>query len=181
MLPLFLVRERPAGLAGLLVASIVAVAMSNASGSLNSLAASSVLDFSRLRSRNTDARRFLRLSRGMTLAWGLVLMGFGLVKWGPLLEAGLTVASLPFCRFLGLFLLGALVRNTNARGALVGMFAGLATILCVFQFTSVAFTWYFMIGASVTFAIGSMISRIKPDAQYDNAAQKGKSWQPEKY
>jgi len=44
----------------------------------------------------------------------------------------------------------------------------------------VAYTWYFMIGASVTFAIGSMISRIKPDAQHDSAAQKGKSWQPEK-
>jgi hypothetical protein len=60
------------------------------------------------------------------------------------------------------------------------MFAGLATILCVFQFTSVAYTWYFMIGACVTFAIGSMISRIKPKARHDNAAQKGKSWQPEK-
>jgi SSS family transporter len=47
ILPLFLVREMPPGLAGLLLASIIAVAMSNASGSLNSLAASSVLDFSR--------------------------------------------------------------------------------------------------------------------------------------
>src|SRR6202035_2470595 len=47
LLPLFLVREMPPGLAGLLLASIIAVAMSNASGSLNSLAASSVLDFSR--------------------------------------------------------------------------------------------------------------------------------------
>jgi hypothetical protein len=60
------------------------------------------------------------------------------------------------------------------------MFAGLATILCLFRFTSVAYTWYFMIGAIVTFAIGSMISRIKPDAQHGNVAQKGKSWQPEK-
>ena len=46
ILPLFLLREMPTGLAGLLLASIIAVAMSNASGSLNSLAASSVLDFS---------------------------------------------------------------------------------------------------------------------------------------
>ena len=161
ILPLFLVREMPAGLAGLLLASIVAVAMSNASGSLNSLAASSVLDFSRLRSRNTDARRFLRLSRGMTLAWGLVLMGFGLVKWGPLLEAGLTVASLPFGSLLGLFLLGTLDRRANARGALVGMFAGLVAILCVFGFTKVAFTWYVLIGASVTFATGWAVSRVR--------------------
>ncbi len=160
ILPLFLVREMPVGLAGLLLASIVAVAMSNASGSLNSLAASSVLDFSRLRGRTADPAQFLRLSRGMTLFWGMVLMGFGLVKWGPLLEAGLTVASLPFGSLLGLFLLGTLDRGANARGALAGMIVGLAAILCVFRFTNVAFTWYVMIGAIVTFVVGWMVSRI---------------------
>src|ERR1700694_3429647 len=154
ILPLFLVREMPTGLAGLLLASIIAVAMSNASGSLNSLAASSVLDFSKLRGQSADAGRFLRLSRGMTLVWGFVLMGFGLVKWGPLLETGLTVASLPFGSLLGLFLLGTLDRGANARGVLAGMIVGLAAILCLFQFTSVAYTWYFMIGALVTYFVG---------------------------
>src|ERR1700681_1619905 len=165
ILPLFLVREIPPGLAGLLLASIIAVAMSNASGSLNSLAASSVLDFSRLRGKAADSATFLKLSRRMTLTWGLVLMAFGMKKWGPLLEAGSTVVSLPFGSLLGLFLLGTLDRGANARGALIGMFAGLGTILCVFRFTSVAFTWYVMIGASVTFAIGSIISRIGKRAE----------------
>src|SRR6202140_4648837 len=159
ILPLFLVREMPVGLAGLLLASIVAVAMSNASGSLNSLAASSVLDFAKLRGQSADPARFLRLSRGMTLAWGLVLMAFGLVKWGPLLETGLTVASLPFGSLLGLFLLGTLDRRANARGALTGMIAGLAAILAVFRFTSVAFTWYVFLGASLTFLVGAAASR----------------------
>jgi SSS family solute:Na+ symporter len=160
ILPLFIVREMPVGLAGLMIASIVAVAMSNASGSLNSLAASSVLDFSRLRGRSTDPARLLRLSRRMTLVWGLVLMGFGLVKWGPLLETGLTVASLPYGSLLGLFLLGTFDRGATARGALAGMFSGLAAVLCVFHFTNVAFTWYFLIGACVTFVIGALVSRI---------------------
>ena len=160
ILPMFLVKEMPPGLAGLLLASIIAVAMSNASGSLNSLAASSVIDFARLRGHETDPKRFLRLSRGMTLVWGGVLIIFGLMKWGPLLEAGLTVASMPFGSLLGLFLLGTLDRGANARGALAGMFAGLATIICVWQFTDVAFTWYVLIGAVVTFLVGSGISRI---------------------
>src|SRR2546429_9982200 len=56
-----------------------------------------------------------------SLVWGFVLMGFGFVKWGPLLEAGLTVASLPFGSLLGLFLLGTFDRGANALGALVGM------------------------------------------------------------
>jgi solute:Na+ symporter, SSS family len=166
ILPLFIVREMPIGLAGLMIASIVAVAMSNASGSLNSLAASSVLDFSRLRGRNNDTQNLLRLSRRMTLVWGLVLMGFGLVKWGPLLETGLTVASLPFGSLLGLFLLGTFDRGATARGALAGMFAGLAAVLCVFRFTNVAFTWYFLIGSCVTFVIGAIVSRITPQDKH---------------
>jgi solute:Na+ symporter, SSS family len=160
ILPLFLVREMPPGLAGLLLASILAVAMSNASGSLNSLAASSILDFSRLRGHSASPEKFLRLSRRVTLLWGLVLMAFGLVKWGPLLETGLTVASLPFGSLLGLFLLGTLDGRANARGALIGMFTGLAAILVVYRFTHVAFTWYVMIGALVTFFVGTAVSRI---------------------
>jgi solute:Na+ symporter, SSS family len=160
ILPLFLVREMPVGLAGLLLASIVAVAMSNASGSLNSLAASSILDFSRLAGRAAEPADFLRRSRRITLVWGLVLMAFGLVKWGPLLEAGLTVAALPLGSLLGLFLLGTLDRRATALGAVIGMFLGLATILLVLRFTGVAFTWYVMIGSCVTFAVGAVVSRM---------------------
>jgi solute:Na+ symporter, SSS family len=165
ILPIFLVREMPVGLAGLLLASILAVAMSNASGSLNSLAASSVLDFAKLRGHSADAAQFLRFSRRATLFWGLVLMGFGFVKWGPLLETGLTVVSLPFGSLLGLFLLGTLDRRANARGALAGMIAGLIIILCIFGFAQVAFTWYFMIGSVTTFAVGAAASRIAGDAE----------------
>jgi SSS family transporter len=160
ILPLFLVREMPTGLAGLLLASIVAVAMSNASGSLNSLAASSVLDFSKLWGRSTDSVKFLRLSRRMTLVWGLILMCFGFVKWGPLLETGLTVASLPFGSLLGLFLLGTLDRKSAPTGAFIGMFAGLATVLCVWRFTPIAYTWYVLIGSVTTFAVGAAVSRL---------------------
>ena len=161
ILPLFLAREMPTGLAGLLLASIIAVAMSNASGALNSLAASSVLDFAALRAQTADPARLLRLSRTLTLAWGVVLICFGLVKWGPVLEAGLTVASLPFGSLLGLFLLGTLDRRASAGGALTGMIAGLAAVLFVFRFTTVAYTWYVLIGSCVTFAVGALASRVR--------------------
>jgi Na+/proline symporter len=87
-------------------------------------------------------------------------MGLGLVKWGPLLETALTVVSLPFGCLLGLFLLGTIDRRASARGALAGMIAGLAAILCVFRFTSVAFTWYVLIGSSLTFVVGAAVSRM---------------------
>jgi solute:Na+ symporter, SSS family len=161
VLPLFLVREMPTGLAGILLASILAVAMSNASGSLNSLSASSVMDLNVLRGRSIDPARFLKISRRMTLVWGVVLIGFGLVKWEhSLLETGLTVASLPFGSLLGLFLLGTLDSRANSIGSLIGMFVGLATVMTIYLDSKVAYTWYFMIGSCVTFAVGSVASRV---------------------
>jgi solute:Na+ symporter, SSS family len=165
ILPLFLVREMPTGLAGLLLASILAVAMSNASGSLNSLAASSVLDLQVLRSRPIDPSRFLRISRWMTVVWGVVLIFFALRSWGSLLEAALTVAAVPFGSLLGLFLLGTFDTRASAKAALVGMFAGLATVLVVYRMTSVAFTWYFLIGSCVTFLVGAGLSRSLADGK----------------
>ncbi|HEY6127853.1 MAG TPA: sodium:solute symporter [Candidatus Acidoferrum sp.] len=160
ILPLFLVREMPAGLAGLLLASIIAVAMSNASGSLNSLAASSILDFSAAAGHRQDPQKFLKLSRRMTLVWGLVLMAFGFVRWGSLLETGLTVASFPLGSLLGLFLLGTIDRRANSVGALTGMFFGLAATIAVWRMTGVAYTWYVLIGSCATFLSGAVASRI---------------------
>jgi solute:Na+ symporter, SSS family len=161
ILPLFLAREMPVGLAGLMLASIVAVAMSNASGSLNSLAASSILDFSAAVGRR-DAKKLLSLSRWMTLLWGAVLMALGFVfmRWDRVLELGLTVASFPFGCLLGLFLLGTLDKRANTTGALVGMFCGLSAIVAVWKFTSVAYTWYVLIGSCITFLVGAALSRI---------------------
>jgi len=39
------------------------------------------------------------------------------------------------------------------------MFTGLVTILWVWQYTAVAFTWYFLIGSAVTFLVGSLVSK----------------------
>ncbi len=103
----------------------------------------------------------------MTLVWGVVLLLFGMVRWGPVLEAGLTVASLPFGSLLGLFLLGTIDRRATARGALFGMIAGLLAILAVYLFTPVAFTWYVLIGSLATYGVGALVSRIEGYGQQD--------------
>jgi solute:Na+ symporter, SSS family len=173
ILPVFLVQEMPTGLAGLLLAAIIAVAMSNASGALNSLAASSVLDFSVLRrASGNDPSSVFKYSKRTTLIWGAALIVFGLVHWGPVLEAGLTVASLPFGSLLGLFLLGTFDSRANSNGSLVGMFAGLVAVLFVFHFTSVAFTWFVLLGASITYLVGAVTSRMWPE-QFESSSKTG--------
>src|SRR2546423_5084988 len=89
--PFFIVHRLPHGIAGLVIAAIFAAAMSNLSGSLNSLASSTVLDFYQplLRRRmagpaDTDEASLLRLSRWLTAGWGLVLIAIAILArgWG---------------------------------------------------------------------------------------------------
>jgi SSS family transporter len=155
--PEFIVRGMPVGLRGIVLASIFAIAMSNASGSLNSLASSSMIDLSS-GSRGSSHEDSLRRSRRITLAWGLVLGLLGLVRWGPVLVAGLTIASITYGAMLGVFLLGTWNKRAQETGALVGFAAGIATMIGVTFLTRLAFTWYAFVGTLVTFAVGSAAS-----------------------
>jgi SSS family transporter len=164
--PAFIVTQMPPGIAGLVLAAILAVAMSNASGSLNSLASSSIMDFGggTGESAGTGADRsagdLLKRSRWMTLIWGIVLGGLGLAPWGPVLVAGLTIASITYGAMLGVFLLGIWNVRANATGAITGMLVGIATMVAVNRLTTLAWTWYVLVGTVVTFVSGSAGSAI---------------------
>jgi SSS family transporter len=163
--PTFIVSRMPHGIAGLLIAAILAAAMSNLSAALNSLASSSIMDFYlRFRSASrpalSEARR-LRLARLATVGWGLVLFGLAVLalhRVGRVVEVGLQIASAAYGALLGVFLLGVLTRRANQRGALVGMICGLATDLYLWLGSHVAWTWWVLIGTSVTFGIGYVFS-----------------------
>jgi solute:Na+ symporter, SSS family len=154
--PEFIVHHMPVGLAGIVLASIFAIAMSNASGSLNSLASSSIIDLSARRAEG--AAQSLVRSRKLTLVWGLVLGLLGLVRWGPVLVAGLTIASITYGATLGVFLLGTWNRRANETGALVGFATGLVAMIAVWRLTPLAWTWYVLVGTAITFAVGSLAS-----------------------
>jgi SSS family solute:Na+ symporter len=161
--PEFIVREMPPGLSGLVLASIFAIAMSNASGSLNSLASSSMMDLGGAR-KGDSGLQSLRRSRKLTLVWGIVLGALGLIHWGPVLVAGLTIASITYGATLGVFLLGTWNRRANETGALIGFVAGLCTMIGVRVFrVPLAWTWYVVFGTVVTFAVGSLASLFARD------------------
>jgi Na+/proline symporter len=151
----------PHGIAGLLIAAILAAAMSNLSAALNSLASSSIVDFylrSRARSRPavSEAGR-LRLARLATVGWALVLFALAVLalhRVGRVVEVGLQIASVAYGALLGVFLLGVLTKRANQSGAIVGMVCGFAMELYLWRWSQVAFTWWVAIGTCVTFAVG---------------------------
>ena len=159
--PTFIVTRMPHGISGLLIAAILAAAMSNLSAALNSLSSSAIMDFyARLRPQAEEKTK-MRLSRLATLAWALVLFGLALIalhKVGRVVEVGLQIASIAYGALLGVFLLGVLTRRANQRGAMVGMACGFAMELYLWLWSHFPWTWWVMIGTTVTFAVGWIVS-----------------------
>jgi Na+/proline symporter len=158
----FLWNELPPGLAGLAIAAILAAAMANLSAALNSLASTVVVDFFHARSSGESEKRSLRIGRWATVGWAVVLIGIGIAaRHSPsVLEAGLSIASIPAGALLGVFLLGVLTRKPGEGSAIAGAVVGLATVLWVRFRTPVAFTWYVPIGTTMTFCTAVAVSLI---------------------
>ncbi len=164
--PTFIVSRLPHGISGLLIAAILAAAMSNLSAALNALSSTSIMDFYvRFRPR-TDERTRMRLSRLSTFVWALLLFAIAVLslhKVGRVVEVGLQIASVAYGALLGVFLLGVLTRKANQRGAMIGMLFGFAIELYLWQWTHVPWTWWVMIGTMMTFAVGYISSLLLPE------------------
>jgi SSS family solute:Na+ symporter len=161
VLSIYVMHSLRNGAAGFIVAAIVAAALSP---SINAMAATTVNDFYLKYVRpDADEGTLLRLSRGLTVFWGVVQAGVAIgAQWmtESVLSAGLSVLSLASGSVLGAFLLGTLLPQVGSRAAFAGMLAGLAVMAGVWGLTTVAWTWYTLIGASVTFAVAAALAPV---------------------
>jgi SSS family solute:Na+ symporter len=161
--PTFIVTRMPHGISGLLIAAILAAAMSNLSAALNSLSSSTILDlYARLRPQ-TDEGRKMRLSRLSTVMWAAVLFILAVLslrRVGRVIEVGLQIASIAYGALLGVFLLGVLTRRTTQNAAMAGMVCGFVTEIYLWQFTAVPWTWWVALGTVVTFIVGYAASSV---------------------
>ena len=161
--PSFVWDSLPVGIAGLVMAAILAAAMANLSAALNSLASATVVDFYQpITGSRHCAAHYLKVSRLSTIAWGAVLAAIALVssQWGSVLESGLSIASVTLGILLGVFLLGILTRKPGESSAIAGVIAGAAVMLTVKFATTIPFTWWVLIGSLTTFCTGCAWSLI---------------------
>ncbi len=158
--PEFIWAHLPIGLAGLVIAAILAASMSNLSAALNALASTTIMDFFRPLRPDYSESQYLRLARWATVLWGAILfaIGFAARHWGRVLEAGLSIASVLYGALLGVFLLGVLTRRPGEWSAIAGMSAGF--IVTFLLRARVAYTWYVLIGSTATFLVGYAASLI---------------------
>jgi Na+/proline symporter len=161
--PTFITRHMPIGFPGLLVAAILAAAMSAIAGELSSLSTSSVIDWYRrfIRSEASDAH-FLLVSRLATGFWGLFacVVAVWAAELGSLIEVVNRFGSFFYGSILGVFILAVVFPRATSNGAFIGLIAGMGAVAVAATQTNVAFLWHNVIGAVAVVIVGLAVSLI---------------------
>jgi SSS family transporter len=172
--PQFILEGLPPGISGLIIAGILAAAMSTISSSLNSLASATTHDlYAQITRRQDDEAHLLRMGRRFTLAWAAILIGgailFQLLAGDtPIIVVALQIASFTYGGLLGGFLLGSLSRRAEQRDASTGRATAIGAVTLLWaaqQFGAIPkyvdTLWFALIGSTITVLIGIMSSRLR--------------------
>ncbi|TWU30711.1 Sodium/glucose cotransporter [Novipirellula artificiosorum] len=167
--PLFIAREMPIGIAGLVVAGVFSAAQSTVSTSMNSMATTIVTDFLRPLGICTTDRQYLRAARLITFSVGVLGTVLGLFFIAPeitsLFDTFIKVVGLFMGMLGGLFLLGVLTRRANAYGAFTGAVVGALVMCWLFVYSSVNGYLYITIGMSTCIIVGYLVSCLVPSTR----------------
>jgi Na+/proline symporter len=164
--PTFITTQMPIGLVGLMIAAIFVAAMSASGGELNSLATATIIDFYR-RYLVTSAsdEHYVRVSKLATVFWGLFacVVAMRAAGQGSLIEVVNRYGSFIYGSLLGVFILAILTKRATARGAFIGLLAGIAAVLTVaIVLPWIEFLWHNVIGAVVVVVVGMAVSYTQP-------------------
>jgi SSS family solute:Na+ symporter len=172
--PTFVITRLPAGFAGLVVAGILAAAMSSHASAVNSLASAATHDFYAPLTGRHDSAHLLSVGRWLTLLWTAVLVGGALAfrdQNTPVVQLALSIASLTYGSLLGTYLLGGLWPRARQVDVIIALTASIAVMspvvlgaviphFPVHWFPGLAWPWYVPLGTGVTVATGMLASLV---------------------
>ena len=179
----FIVKQMPAGLAGLMLAAIMAAAMSTQASAINALASSVTHDLYSSWTGRRDAVHLFRVGRAASLVWGVLVTGvalaFDVAAGGgqtPVVVFALSIASVTYGALLGAYLLAGGPGRVGGRDVITGIAIGLVCMLMVFFGKALAgaggpswlalagglaWPWYVPLGTLITVA-GGYLSSLRP-------------------
>lgn len=162
--PKFIVEVMPSGISGLVVAALLAAAISTLAGSLSSLSSSTVLDlYVPLSGKNKSPSQLLSISRLVTLFWAILLAGTAILfidLKGTVVETALSIASYTYGGLLGVFMLGLFYRRATQTDALIGFFTALIAMTILIQTVQIAWPLYTLAGTLTAIVCGMFSSVI---------------------
>jgi Na+/proline symporter len=164
--PTFVTTHLPIGLIGIVLAAIMAAAMSSIASELNALATTTVIDFyRRLVKPDAPDAHYLVVSRVATGFWGIFACVVALfaTNLGSLIEVVNRFGSFFYGSILGVFMLAMATRRASGTGAFVGLMGGMALVASVAIFRpDISFLWHNVIGALGVVVVGLLVSLVVP-------------------
>ena len=178
--PRFVIDQLPDGLAGLVVAGILAAAMSTISSSINALASSLTHDIYASWTGRRDPTHLYRVGRLFSLVWGVSLIGAALFFYlyasgsdTPVVVLALSIASVTYGALLGTYILATRSSRVDGRhvvgAVLVTVFVMMGVIFAA-RLSAVpglswlapvgrlAWPWYVPLGTALTVAVATLLS-----------------------
>ena len=177
LFPRFVVAYLPSGVAGLVVAGILAAAMGTHSSAINALGSSVTHDWYATQPGGNDPVRLLRIGRAVSAVWGILLIlgALGFWAWGrsdtPVVVLALSIASVTYGALLGTYLLAAKFPRVGGADVTRAVGVALATMLLVVfagrlaasgepawlaALGRLAWPWYVPLGTVITVATGAI-------------------------
>jgi SSS family solute:Na+ symporter len=161
--PRFIIEEMPTGLSGFIIAALFAAAMSTLSSSITALGSTTMYDFVIPYYKKLSLTNEVLISRLITGIWCLLLVGSAILfMQSPqaVVELALSIASFTYGGLLGTFILGVLFKKPRIKHAIPAFITGIVVMIYIIIFTSIAWTWYTLIGAMTTVFTGLLLTRI---------------------
>ncbi len=159
IIPSFIIDYLPAGVRGLMLAGIFAAAMSTLSSSINSLSSSTVIDIFSIEKKDYSDKKRLSISRRVSLFWTIAIIitsVFLFESTKPLVEIGLSIASVTYGGMLGIFITGRFMPWINEKPAITAVFAGIISVLIISWRFDLFWPWYVPCGFFITLAFASV-------------------------
>src|SRR5438034_1135665 len=173
--PTFAINQLPAGLAGLVIAGILAAAMSSHASAVNSLASASTQDFYAPLTGRHDPTHLLWVGRWLTLVWTAVLVAGAMAFQNqntPVVQLALSIASITYGGLLGTYLLGGLWSRARERDVIAAIVVSVLVMTPIVLgvpwrlLPGLAWPWYVPLGTGVTVAVGMLSSLVgRPDGR----------------
>ncbi len=155
----FVINFLPAGVVGLILASILSASMSSSSAELNALASVTVVDiYKRAFKKNASDRHYLIASKLATVFWGIYAVGFALFanRLGSLIEAVNILGSLFYGTILGIFLIAFFFKNISGDATFIAALIAELAVLACFFFTKIPYLWFNVIGCILLIALAHL-------------------------
>jgi Na+/proline symporter len=187
LFPRFVVDHLPAGLAGLVIAGILAAAMGTHSSAINSLASSATHDLYASYTGRSDPVHLLRVGRVLSAVWATGLI-FGALYFHyaaqgndtPVVVLALSIASITYGPLLGTYLLAGQwprARGRDVVGAVAVTVAAMLVVIFARRLAEVsalawlepvgrlAWPWYVPLGTLLAFGTGVLLSYLPARAE----------------